>query len=236
MSQDNSDLENLFESVSAASKEGSPEGGDEADGEGNPANQMFNKLGGIVRQFHTALHELGLDQQLRTAAGVLPEASDHLAYVVRMTEEAANKTLTAHERASPVQEALHRDALGFESRWNRLMSDGMNEEEFKKLACDTHMYFTKLPAETKIIGDCLQDILMSQDFQDLCGQVIKRLIDLNKALEGQLLHLLVESADKDLFDQSSLQLVNGPAVNTQGKSDFVTDQEQVDDLLESLGF
>ena len=235
MSQDNPDLENLFDSVSASTKD-DPQADGSEEGDGSPANQMFNKLGGIVRQFHNALHELGLDQQLRTAAGVLPEASDHLAYVVRMTEEAANKTLTAHERASPVQESLYRDSLGFESRWNRLMSDGMNEEEFKKLACDTHMYFTKVPAEMKVIGDCLQDILMSQDFQDLCGQVIKRLIDLNKALEGQLLHLLVESADKDLFDQSSLQLVNGPAVNAQGKGDVVTDQGQVDDLLESLGF
>jgi len=235
MSNDNPELENLFEAVSA-SKHDTPSGAESGEGEGETEEQMFNKLGHIVRQFHTALHELGLDQHLKDAAGVLPEASDHLGYVVKITEDAAIKTLNAHDAAVPLQELLYKDCMGFESRWARLISGEMNEEEFRKLACDTHAFFTNAPAQAKKIGDCLQDILMAQDFQDLSGQVIKKLIGLNKALETQLLHLLVESADKELLDGQELKLVNGPAVNAQGRPDFVTNQAQVDDLLDSLGF
>ncbi len=79
--------------------------------------------------------------------------------------------------------------------------------------------------------------MMAQDFQDLTGQVIKRVTTVTHDLELQLLQLLVDNVPAGpRGEENSSELMNGPVVKTEGRSDIVTDQQQVDDLLESLGF
>lgn len=77
---------------------------------------------------------------------------------------------------------------------------------------------------------------MAQDFQDLTGQVIKKVTELGHSLESQLVQLLIEFSPHDAARDTDNGLLNGPQVNPAGKADVVADQEQVDDLLESLGF
>ena len=77
---------------------------------------------------------------------------------------------------------------------------------------------------------------MAQDFQDLTGQVIKKIIELTQNMEQQLLSLLLENAPASVKAEINNSLLNGPVINAQGRSDVVTSQDQVDDLLESLGF
>jgi chemotaxis protein CheZ len=78
--------------------------------------------------------------------------------------------------------------------------------------------------------------MMAQDFQDLTGQVIKRIIAITKEMEQQLLMLLVDHAPAVAKADLSVSLLNGPVINPAGRSDVVTSQDQVDELLASLGF
>ena len=80
------------------------------------------------------------------------------------------------------------------------------------------------------------EIMMAQDFQDLTGQVIKKVISLAQDLESQLMSLLIEAMPGEKRTESVENLLNGPVINAEGRTDVVASQQQVDDLLESLGF
>ena len=77
---------------------------------------------------------------------------------------------------------------------------------------------------------------MAQDFQDLTGQVIKKIVDVTQKMEKQLVDLLVESSPPLANHEVHAGLLNGPVINPSGRADVVTNQDQVDDLLESMGF
>ncbi|MDP2056996.1 MAG: protein phosphatase CheZ, partial [Thiobacillus sp.] len=82
----------------------------------------------------------------------------------------------------------------------------------------------------------LLDIMMAQDFQDLTGQVIRKVTDLAHGLEQQLVQLLLDYSPAEVRREANSGLLNGPQINPASKSDVVADQGQVDDLLDSLGF
>ena len=80
------------------------------------------------------------------------------------------------------------------------------------------------------------EIIMAQDFQDLTGQVIKKVVEMVQGLETQLLGLLLEAMPEQRKAEAPEGLLNGPVISSAGRGDVVTSQAQVDDLLESLGF
>jgi len=90
--------------------------------------------------------------------------------------------------------------------------------------------------DTSATKQQLLDIMMAQDFQDLTGQVIRKVTDLAHNLEQQLVQLLIDYAPAEVKRDSGSGLLNGPQINPERKSDVVSDQSQVDDLLDSLGF
>ena len=100
----------------------------------------------------------------------------------------------------------------------------------------THAFLVDVPKQTKVTNAYLMEIMMAQDFQDLTGQVIKKIVDVTQQMEKQLLELLVENPPSTANPDAYAGLLNGPVINAAGRTDVVTSQDQVDDLLESLGF
>ncbi|MDQ3267870.1 MAG: protein phosphatase CheZ, partial [Pseudomonadota bacterium] len=90
--------------------------------------------------------------------------------------------------------------------------------------------------QAKATNVFLTEIMMAQDFQDLTGQVIKKIVEVTQNLEKQLVELLVESSPSVANPDPHAGLLNGPVINASGRTDVVTNQDQVDDLLESMGF
>jgi chemotaxis protein CheZ len=90
--------------------------------------------------------------------------------------------------------------------------------------------------DTSATKQQLLDIMMAQDFQDLTGQVIRKVTELAHGLEQQLVQLLLDYAPSEVKRETGSGLLNGPQIDPQNKSDVVADQSQVDDLLDSLGF
>ena len=89
-------------------------------------------------------------------------------------------------------------------------------------------------ATTRIDGH-LTDIMMAQDFHDLTGQVVAKVVALASELEDSLVRLLVQAAPPDQV-QKVEQHLQGPVVDAEGRTDVVANQGEVDDLLASLGF
>jgi chemotaxis protein CheZ len=117
-----------------------------------------------------------------------------------------------------------------------MFANTLSVDEFKALAADTRAFFQAAPAKIIKTNEQLSDIMMAQDFQDLTGQVIRKVVDLVQGMEAQLLQVLIEAIPDDRKTEVPSGLMNGPVISAQGRNDVVTSQGQVDDLLESLGF
>jgi len=239
---DSEDLEALFDSIiqdnSARESAAAPkvEAEAEAEGGGDAPGGVMSRIGHLTRTLHDALRELGYDRALEKTAASIPDARDRLDYVVKMTEQAAVRALNAIEAAQPMQDRLGDEAGRLFVQWQKLFDKQLNVEEFKTLVAGTRDYLGDVPKQTRATNALLLEIMMAQDFQDLTGQVIKKITALAQNMEQQLVHLLVDLVPAEMRSEIDTGLLNGPVINAAGRSDVVTDQNQVDDLLESLGF
>jgi chemotaxis protein CheZ len=197
---------------------------------------VFQRIGQMTRQVHDTLRELGYDEALQEAASAIPDARQRLSYIAQLTEQAASRVLNATDIARPIQDRIEADAEALRVRWDRLYANQLSVEEFKQLSAESREFMGKVAEGSRATNAQLLEIMMAQDFQDLTGQVIKKVIDMAQALESQLLQVLIEVAPSDRISDKHAGLMNGPVISAEGRDDVVTSQEQVDDLLESLGF
>ncbi len=205
---------------------------DTGDHEQSRYEELLSRVGQLTRSLHESLRDLGLDKEIeRLAKDDITNTRDRLMYVAKMTEQAAQRVLNATDAASPLQDAIELGATELIGEWQAALATddtGIAQRTLAFLECARDS-----AADTK---KHLLDIMMAQDFQDLTGQVITKVTKLGHSMESQLVQLLIEHAPVEGRREVSNGLINGPQVNPEGKTDVVADQEQVDDLLESLGF
>jgi chemotaxis protein CheZ len=233
-SGDSDDLQALFDSVSTQAHE--PAAAGPGSGEQAGDQEVFHRIGHLTRQLHDSLRELGYDQALEDTARQMPDARQRLAYIVQMTEQAASRVLNATDIAKPLQDDLLAGAQAMGGRWDKMFANQLSVDEFKSLASDTRLFFQLAPAKIVRTNEQLTEIMMAQDFQDLTGQVIRKVVEMVQGLEGKLLQVLIESIPADKKVEVPDGLMNGPVISSEGRQDVVTSQSQVDELLESLGF
>jgi len=195
---------------------------------------VFEHVGQLTRQLHDTLRELGHDRKLAQVADSIPDTRDRLSYVARLTEDAANKVLAATERAQPLQDSIVSASTALEGRWNAVFEAGSDPDAFRQLAEDTRAYLLSTRTAASATRVELHSIMMAQDFQDLTGQVIKKMTDLTASLEKQLLTVLIEHAPAERAAEA--EGLHGPSFNAKTKSESLGSQVEVDSLLESLGF
>lgn len=234
-SGDSDDLQALFDSVAEQVAHGAPASAAEP-ADAAPEEAVFNRLGHLARQLHDSLRELGYDKVLQDSAKQIPDARDRLAYIAQMTEQAASRVLNATDIAKPLQDDLLARSEGLAARWDRMFANQLSVDDFKALAADTRAFFGEAPAKIKSTNEQLMEIMMAQDFQDLTGQVIRKVVDIVEGLETQLVQVLIEAMPVDRRGEVPSGLMNGPVIKAEGRGDVVASQTQVDDLLESLGF
>lgn len=228
---DTPELENLFDSIARAVEEG--EGSAQ---EGVCPERVFSQLGQMTRGLHNLLRELGYDKTLEKVASQLPDNRDRLNYIAAMTAKAAERALNAAEIARPIQTQLGGSAQDLAGKWDKMFNKQLGVTEFKQLVLDTRAFLADMPKQTEATNAQLMEIIMAQDFQDLTGQVIKKVVDLAQRMESELLQVLIEAMPQEMKAEAPEGLMNGPVINADGRADVVANQEQVDDLLESLGF
>jgi chemotaxis protein CheZ len=203
-----------------------------------PANEpadMFQRVGQLTRTLHDALHELGFDKSLQCAADNLPDARDRLNYIATLTGKAAERALTAVERGQALQKEVGGGAQKLAASWDALHAGKLSVDEFKALAAETRGFLAGLAAKSGETDAQFHEIMMAQDFHDLTGQVINRVVTLATTLETQLVKMLIEARPAGTGGAEA-EWLSGPAMNAAGRSDVVANQAQVDDLLGSLGF
>ncbi len=236
----------MNEPIDASAQDDAGESGEFA------TDRILARIGQLTRTLRDSMRELGLDKHVERAAEAVPDARDRLRYVADMTEQAAVRVLTAIELAKPMQEKLEADAKVLSARWATWYDAPIGREEVRALMEDTRQFLDVVPQTTAATNQHLLEIMLAQDFQDLTGQVIKKIMDVVYLIEQQLLTVLVENIAPERREQfaataaalaevqastgSPESLLNGPQINPEGKADVMQDQAQVDDLLASLGF
>lgn len=203
---------------------------DEDASSGSP--DMFRQLGSITRQLHDALKELGYTDKLKGTVDQLPDAQSRLSYIARLTGEAAEKVLNHVDEGKAEQAKI--------AERGRQLADTISRVPGLARAMPELLEWSKDIVDLSEKSDArLTDIMMAQDFHDLTGQVIGRVVQLAGTIEEQLLGLLLQSAPSGQPGQDHAIVepaLAGPVINAEGRTDVVSDQKQVDDLLASLGF
>lgn len=237
---DNDELQALFDSVVAESHQVCAEvpAAEGIGAEGWPKQEaVFNRLGHMARSLHDTLGQLGYDKLLEKTVTAIPDAKDRLAYVANLTEQAACRVLNATDIANPLLDDIQRRSGELGSAWDKVFANQMSPEQFRQLAIETRAFLNQqLPEKTQATHAQLTEIMMAQDFQDLTGQVIKKIVALAHELETGLMSVLLDVVPEAKRTDEVASLMNGPVINAEGRTDVVINQGQVDDLLDSLGF
>jgi chemotaxis protein CheZ len=197
---------------------------------------VFTRIGQMTRQVHNTLRALGGDAMLQEAVQAIPDARERLHYIAQMTEQAASRVLNATDIAQPIQSRIGADAGKLQARWDQLFANQLSVDEFKALSGETRGFLGEVVEGSRATNAQLMEIMMAQDFQDLTGQVIKKVAELAQTLETELLQVLLEVTPPAKRGDKHEGLMNGPVVSAEGRDDVVSSQQQVDDLLDSLGF
>lgn len=200
-----------------------------------PHDEMLSRIGHVTRALHDNLSGLGFDKMLEQVASEIPDARDRLNYVARMTEQAAERVLNATDEATPLQTELSTEAAKLGQQWQAILDKPSLKSEYNEVVNETLAFLALTEKNTAATKALLMDIMMAQDFQDLTGQVIKKITSLAQDLEKQLVQVLVDFSPP-VQKKEDESLLNGPQIDPHNTVDVVASQEQVDDLLDSLGF
>lgn len=205
----------------------------------NRDQNLFQELGKLTREFHEALNGFKLDSKLTSLTGTdIPDARERLKHVIEMTDQAAHKTMAVVEDLMPLCETLGGQSEDIHDRWKRFMKNDMEPKESRALCEEVQVYLAEQNSGTGRVRTGLNEILMAQDYQDITGQIISRVINLVTDLETSLVKLIRDSGA--ILDESTNTSapgdLDGPQVPGLESSDAVSGQDEVDDLLSSLGF
>ena len=196
---------------------------------GQASPEVFQQLGLITRQLHDTLEQLGVMPKLQNAANGLPDARSRLSYIAKKTGDAADKVLNLVDQAKAEHTAI--------AEQTRAVADAVTSDPVRAVATGAVMNFVHdVEARTARIDQHLTDIMMAQDFHDLTGQVVAKVVSLASDLEDSLVKLLVQAAPPEQAQKVESSVLAGPVVSYEGRTDVVANQGEVDDLLASLGF
>lgn len=204
-------------------------------------SDIYQEMGKLTRELHDAIKTFGMDDQIvNIAEHDIPDARDRLKHVIEMTDKAANRTMDAVEESLPICEGMEARSSDLHESWQRFTQRDMNAEEFRELSKSLGSFLEANTSDASKVRASLNDVLMAQDFQDLTSQIIKRVIALVEQVEDKMIELVsltgeqyakpAKRKEKDGLEAS------GPAVPGLDDAAVVSGQDEVDDLLSSLGF
>ncbi|WP_269517695.1 protein phosphatase CheZ [Alteromonas sp. BMJM2] len=209
--------------------------------------ELFAEVGKLTRQLHDALNNFQIDDRIKNlATDDIPDAQTRLTYVIEETEKAANTTMDAVEASMPIAELLASRIDRVMPEWKKLMTRQIEVGEFKVLCKDLDELLEDGASQSAKLTQLLTEVLMAQGYQDLTGQVIRRVIDLVKEVEESLVNMLTMFGERDGSEQAKPLSpeadkaegvkAEGPILDAETRDDVVSGQDDVDDLLSSLGF
>jgi chemotaxis protein CheZ len=197
-------------------------------GETIPANAR-QQLSEMVRQLNDTLVQLGVAPRLGELTDSLPDARSRLSYIATKTGEAAERVLDLVDEAKAEQ-------IQIEAKCRHMAIAIVADPVKAALSGAVTQFVADTESAAARTDRYLTDIMIAQDFHDLTGQVVAKVVKLATEIEAQLVKLLVQTTSGDRVPSLDPTLLHGPVVNPAARPDAVANQQQVDELLGSLGF
>lgn len=207
---------------------------------------IFQSVGRLTRALHDAIVNFNVDVNLypEASSSEIRDASDRLQYVIRMTQDAANRTMDRVETAAPIAANLGQEAHALKAEWEKLRRRELNKDDFARLYKRLNEFLEQMGEGTDVLNQNLQAIILEQGFQDLTGQLLKKVIGLITDVEKELVNLVrIAGQVEEVTGITPLERTakvrephsaEGPQIHAH--ADVVKGQDEVDDLLSSLGF
>jgi chemotaxis protein CheZ len=216
-------------------------------------HSIYREVGKLTRGLHDAIINFEIDASKVGAAegdnfSKIANAQERLDYVINLTQKSADKTMDMVEQGIPVAEQIGTEARALQADWQRLSRRDMSPDEFRELYRRIDQFLGKTVDNSAVLSDKFNSILLAQDFQDLSGQVIKKVITLVQDVEYRLVDLMrvagqveqltgiFRSVDVETVNKGADVAAEGPQIKAAQRADVVSGQDDVDDLLSSLGF
>jgi chemotaxis protein CheZ len=209
---------------------------------------LYQEIGQLTRGLHESIKKFKLDSGVNGSGSDIDEANDGLAYVVDMTAKAANKTMDKVEDSLPLSQSIAAGSSEIDLQWQQFLKKELNPSEFRDLCKKITVFLKSTGTNTKKLNQNLNDILLAQDFQDLTGQVIQKVTTMVTDVEARLVKLVSMAGHVDQLtgmqhteiksesDDVNIDKGVGPQINAEELEDVASNQDDVDDLLSSLGF
>ncbi|WP_211219748.1 protein phosphatase CheZ [Marinospirillum minutulum] len=214
---------------------------------------LYQQVGQLTRALHDAIRDFHVDTRAAVdqdkTLSEMADATDRLNYVINLTQNAANRTMDKVEECLPIVSELGKEAALLRNEWGRLIRREMKPQEFRDLYRRIDTFLVETERQTDVLSGNFSEITLAQDYQDLTGQVVKKVITLVHEVEDSLVHLVKMASQvdritgiqpKDTDKNTEIidkQIPEGPVVNAEKRGvDVVSGQDEVDDLLSSLGF
>lgn len=205
-------------------------------------SDLFQEVGKLTRELHDSLNNFDVDSRLvDLAENEMSDTRDRLNFVIKTTEAATHKTLGFIDQTFPLTSELKQTSEKISESWHRFRIKEMDADEFQSLENEIDAYLPKIKQHSEKIHANLSEIILAQGFQDITGQVISQVIDLVGEVERNLVQLVkvagkhIDSTKKDNKKVDPIK-AEGPQINAEDNPDVLNNQDEVDDLLSSLGF
>lgn len=209
---------------------------------------LYNEIGRLTRALHDSIRNFQIEGAVG-AASEIENATDKLSYVVKMTDESANKTMDLVDESIPLVQEINDDSINLSKEWKRFLNRDLKPDEFRQLSKKMDAFLANTEGKCQSVQSKMSEIMLAQNYQDLTGQVIHKVASLVKDVEQRLVNLIamaghvdtitgIEHEQENSTEKSGDELdiiAEGPQVNTNSET-VVSSQDDVDDLLSSLGF
>jgi len=191
----------------------------------------------ITRELHHAVKDINADDRLaRVASSDIPDACQRLDYVVKMTEEAAHKTLDLVDHSKEQTDLIKKAMARVSAARVRVFASNNAEADVNNLLEAISSMEASVNVGTGHLRANLTDLAQIQEYQDLTGQIIKRVIRVVRDVEDGLIVLLRSTGSAMKAGHISMpseEKLEGPAVPGLSVS---SSQQDADALLAELGF
>jgi chemotaxis protein CheZ len=219
---------------------------------------FYNEVGYLTRGLHEAIKSFSSDVKLDGLSGEkakdsivgMADASARLAYVIELTEKTSHETMDRVDKSLALVDKMDNQSARFK---DLLSLVGQLEAEFEGLR-GVYDRTCQLKEESEqTVADMrseLTNILVAQSYQDITGQLIRRVITLVTQVESSLVQLMdmaakverisgIEIPKDEVKDQKNKKdpiEAEGPQISGKNNPDVACNQDDVDELLSSLGF
>jgi chemotaxis protein CheZ len=207
---------------------------------GNTLGPVWEDLRALNASLQRTLNEFRSSFHRASVAGKeMPDARLRLDHVLKLTEDAAHRTLDLVERSGPLADRLATDAAALIEP-TQIALAAYRGTTVEDLLSRVETFLASAERDGEAVRANLDDVLMAQSYQDLSGQIIRTVIKLVVELERTLAHFSRLAGDRpaDESDAPVRQVSDGhghgPAI-PGASTDAVGEQQDVDALLAMMG-